>query len=327
VTRQLYVWPSDNFSTEDNEKIENATNVKSVRGGVYSIGIVYNDGTIDIVYDDPQFSPGSPPSFSDVQAIALGQTHGLVLFNDGTVSGWGDNSDGQLDIPTGLSGVIAIEAGGGDWGRAHSVALKSDGTVVAWGDDYWGQSTVPTGLSDVIAISSRETHNHALRADGSYVYWGGSPQAPVVDPPDINDFVQISTGHYGHLGLRQGGMVEWWGNHAGDSDPIPWAENLTDVAQVAAGYHTAAMHQDGTITGQGQSWKWEDPPEDAHGADFLDAGYYMTIAFYDLSEPRIPSLRLIQRDDDNEFGSSRIERVQVSSAQKSGRIPGPNAYW
>jgi len=41
----------------------------------------------------------------------------------------------------------------------------------------------------------------------------------------------------------------------------------------------------------------------------------------------VPSLRLLQRDDDNEFGSSRIERVQVSSAQKSGRIPGPNAYW
>ena len=40
-----------------------------------------------------------------------------------------------------------------------------------------------------------------------------------------------------------------------------------------------------------------------------------------------PSLRLAQRDDSNEFGSSRIERVQVSSAQKSGRIPGPNAYW
>ena len=326
MTRQLYVWPSDNFFTEDNEKIENATNVKSVRCGVYSIGIVYNDGTIDIVYDDPQSSPGSPPSFSDVQAIALGQTHGLVLFNDGTVSGWGDNSDGQLDIPTGLSGVIAIEAGGGDLELGHSLALKSDGTVVAWGDDFYGQSTVPTGLSDVIAISAREINSFALRSDGTIVAWGGgwSYEDDVQPPPGIDDFIQVSAGHYGHLGLRQDGTVEWWGQHFGDTDPIPWAENLTDVAQVASGYHTAAMLQDGTITGQGADWNWEEPPEDAHGADFLDAGYYMTIAFY---EPRIPSLRLIQRDDDNEFGSSRIERVQVSSAQKSGRIPGPNAYW
>ena len=46
-----------------------------------------------------------------------------------------------------------------------------------------------------------------------------------------------------------------------------------------------------------------------------------------ITDDVVPSLRLIQRDDDNEFGSSRIERVQVSSAQKSGRIPGPNAYW
>ena len=53
------------------------------------------------------------------------------------------------------------------------------------------------------------------------------------------------------------------------------------------------------------------------------SGYSMPYHF----ELGIPSLRLLQRDDDNEFGSSRIERVQVSSAQKSGRIPGPNAYW
>ena len=51
------------------------------------------------------------------------------------------------------------------------------------------------------------------------------------------------------------------------------------------------------------------------------------LAYYSISFGEIPSLRLVQRDDDNEFGSSRIERVQVSSAQKSGRIPGPNAYW
>ena len=58
---------------------------------------------------------------------------------------------------------------------------------------------------------------------------------------------------------------------------------------------------------------------DPHG---WPLGYY-SISFQDM----IPSLRLKQRDDDNEFGSSRIERVQVSSAQRSGRIPGPNTYW
>jgi len=38
----------------------------------------------------------------------------------GTVVGWGNNDLGQLDIPAGLSGVVAISAGGG-----HSLALMS----------------------------------------------------------------------------------------------------------------------------------------------------------------------------------------------------------
>ena len=52
----------------------------------------------------------------------------MALKADGTVVAWGDNGEGQADVPAGLTDVIAIAAG-----TSHSVALKSDGTVVAWG--------------------------------------------------------------------------------------------------------------------------------------------------------------------------------------------------
>ena len=36
----------------------------------------------------------------------------LLIREDGTVSAWGSNTDGQTDVPQGLSGVIAVAAGG-----------------------------------------------------------------------------------------------------------------------------------------------------------------------------------------------------------------------
>ena len=60
-----------------------------------------------------------------------------------TVEAWGGYFEGQLNVPTGLTDVIAVSAG-----DFHSVALRQDGTVLAWGgrgatDE--GQSTVPSG--------------------------------------------------------------------------------------------------------------------------------------------------------------------------------------
>ncbi len=91
----------------------------------------------------------------------------MALKQDGTVVAWGDNGSGQTRVPAGLSGVVAIAAGG-----FHTVALKEDGTVVAWGSNKnWGeivgQSTVPAGLSGVVAIAAGYQHTVALKLDAS----------------------------------------------------------------------------------------------------------------------------------------------------------------
>ncbi len=97
---------------------------------------------------------------------------------------WGDNSDGQSSVPAGLSGVIAIAAGG-----YHSLALKQDGTVVAWGAGGpgqttgfhdWGQATVPTGLRGVVAIAGGLDRSLALANPSSV---GPSIIAP--PPPQV----------------------------------------------------------------------------------------------------------------------------------------------
>ncbi|WP_368680477.1 CHAT domain-containing protein (plasmid) [Rhodococcus opacus] len=95
---------------------------------------------------------------SGVVAIAAGRKNILALTASGTVVGWGDNSQGQCNVPEGLSGVVAIAAG-----DAHCVALTASGTVVGWGDNSQGQCNVPEGLSGVVAIAAGDAHNLALK--------------------------------------------------------------------------------------------------------------------------------------------------------------------
>ena len=76
----------------------------------------------------------------------------------GTPVSWGGNNNlGQIDVPSGLTDVVDVAAGGG-----HNLALKSDGTVVAWGYNSNGQTDVPSGLTDVVDVAAGDYHSLAL---------------------------------------------------------------------------------------------------------------------------------------------------------------------
>jgi hypothetical protein len=72
-----------------------------------------------------------------------------------TQYGWGGvqfviANDPAVNVPPGLSNVIAVEAAGGsDQRTGTSFALRSNGTVVAWGWNGLGQTIVPPDLNDV----------------------------------------------------------------------------------------------------------------------------------------------------------------------------------
>ena len=56
--------------------------------------------------------------------------HSLGLKADGSIVAWGDNCDGQCNVPAPNSGFVAVAAG-----TFHSLGLKADGSIVAWGDN------------------------------------------------------------------------------------------------------------------------------------------------------------------------------------------------
>jgi len=93
--------------------------------------------------------------------VAAGGLHNLALKADGQVVAWGNNENGQTNVPAGLSNVIAITAG--DY---HSLALKADGTAVAWGQYFTGNSfvpaEVPVGITNLVAIAAGSDHDLAI---------------------------------------------------------------------------------------------------------------------------------------------------------------------
>ena len=168
-----------------------------------------------------------------------------TLTQGGTVVAWGKNDDGQTTVPAGLSGVVAIAAGG--W---HTVALKQDGTVVAWGYNFYGQTKVPGGLSGVVAIAGGAFHTVALKQDGTVVAWGGNGDGQTKVPAGLSGVVAIAAGGYHTVALKQDGTVVAWGDNSVGQTTLP--AGLSGVVAIAAGqYHTVALKQDGTVVAWG----------------------------------------------------------------------------
>ncbi|MEK7685682.1 MAG: hypothetical protein AAB466_09695, partial [Verrucomicrobiota bacterium] len=64
------------------------------------------------------------------------------------------NLSGLTNVPSGLSNVVAVAAGG-----FHSLALTAEGRVMAWGNNEYGKTTVPSGLSNVVAVAAGGFHS------------------------------------------------------------------------------------------------------------------------------------------------------------------------
>ncbi len=180
-----------------------------------------------------------PPGLNGVVAIAAGSAHSLALKNDGTVVGWGFNLSGQATPPADLSGVTAIQAG-----VSYSLALKSDQTVVLWGD----QTDPPFAITNATAIAAGSTHSLALLSDGTVLSWGSQSNVDV----SATNLIAIAAGNGQSLGLRADGTVVGWGDNSFGKATIP--SGLTNAVMVAAGGdHSLALKRDGTVIAWGSN--------------------------------------------------------------------------
>ncbi|HEX5400096.1 MAG TPA: immunoglobulin domain-containing protein [Verrucomicrobiae bacterium] len=170
-----------------------------------------------------------PFGLSHIVAISAGANSNLALKSDGTVVAWG--SGGY--VPTGLSNVVSVAAG-----DACFLALISDGTVVGWGGNYYGQTNIPAGLSNVVAVAAGAGHCLALKADGTVVGWGYDRYGQASPPAGLSNVVAIDAQGYGSEALKADGTVVVWGD-------LPQAPSfLTNVVAISG---MLALVPDGPI--------------------------------------------------------------------------------
>ena len=182
-----------------------------------------------------------PPGLAQIVEISETTSHALARRADGTVTGWGNNTNGQLDIPAGLSGVTAVSAGDG-----FSLALKADGTVVSWGGTLY---PVPAGLSDVVAISAGSSRRMALKRNGTVTVWGTGERPPA----GLSQVIAIAAGYDHSLALRADGTVAGWGDPY--IVPPSIVAPLQSITSISAGYASSTvLRADDNLRGWGQDW-------------------------------------------------------------------------
>ncbi len=150
------------------------------------------------------------------EAIAVGISHCVALSTSGTVIAWGDNSVGQLNVPS-STGIKAITSGAN-----HSMALRSDGFVFLWGDNSSGQLNIPGIQGNVMAIAAGTTHSLALLRNGAVVAWGGNASGQATVPPAATaNVVAIAAGTSHSLALKSDGTIVAWGDNTAGQTNVP----------------------------------------------------------------------------------------------------------
>ncbi len=190
--------------------------------------------------------------------------------NNDTVIAWGTNSQGQLSVPKGLTGVKAIAAG-----AFHTIALKEDGSIVGWGRNYFGQLDIPEDLGKIKAIDAAGDNTVVLKEDGTLAAWGENKYGELDIPIGLKNVQAISAGESFIVALKEDGTVTAWGNNTymGIDGITEVPKGLSGVKAIAAGGgHTVALKEDGTIVEWGVLYSGEHHPKDLSNVKAIVAG-------------------------------------------------------
>jgi hypothetical protein len=134
-------------------------------------------------------------------ALAAAYNHTIWLRDNGTIIAWGNNANGQTNVPSGLSNVVAIAAGG-----AQAMALRRDGTVTNWGATG---GSIPGNLTNAMAVAAGYVHGVALRNDATVVSWGNNSNGQTNVPTWLGPVKLIAAGGNQSLASMFSALVQY----------------------------------------------------------------------------------------------------------------------
>ena len=248
----LFEWPGAVWIWGTNNFGQSAptaamTNIAAVAAGYYHTLVLQQNGTV-VGWGDNAFGETTipPARTSNVLAIAAGNGHSLALKMDGTVAAWGNNSFGQTSVPGGLTNIIAIAAGG-----FQSLALSNNGTITAWGTNYAPiPSSLTNGTAVVTAIAAGDNFCLALLSNGTVTAWGSNELGQTSGTTGLTGIVAIAAGGEHALALKADGTVSAWGDTQGGILNVPSGLN-NDMAIAAGYYHTLVINNHSTVRAWG----------------------------------------------------------------------------
>jgi alpha-tubulin suppressor-like RCC1 family protein len=158
---------------------------------------------------------------------------------EGKVVCWGNNSEGECNVPCDVENVVDIQCG---WCRV--VALSADGRVFCWGDNLDGEFRVPEGLFDVIDISCGGWRAAAVTQEGKVVCWGRN---------SFEDYDDVTTWVCNAVAVSCGGGVTSVLTQEGRVMYIGWYDytlppDLAHVVSISCSLtHVVAVTEDGNV--------------------------------------------------------------------------------
>ena len=210
----------------------------------------------------------TPPAGTFTQ-VSAGARHTCGLRTDGRVVCWGDNSSGQLQVPsTGVTRFRAVEAG-----SYHTCAITTTGTTRCWGANGDGRASPPGPVTVDLAtaISAGGAHSCALLYypwGTDVVCWGLDTSGQVSHVPRtyhplLDEHLLLTTGQEHSCTVSaQDGTLKCWGRDSNgqtsgigahpsyptsswavEEDPGVFLFPYSDWFDVSAGYwHTCALN-------------------------------------------------------------------------------------
>jgi alpha-tubulin suppressor-like RCC1 family protein len=150
--------------------------------------------------------------------VAIGYNHNLIILNDGTVTGWGSNSDGKLNIPSSIQEkTIGVYAG-----SDYSFAILNSGIITGWGSNSYNKLDVPLQIvNSGLALSCGKNHVLAILKNGQITGWGDNSFGQINIPPELQfNTKQILAANNVNFALLNNKEVLIWGNvHYKDLPP------------------------------------------------------------------------------------------------------------
>lgn len=139
----IYYTTNGDTPTESSNLYTNSISVSGDDTSVTIKAIAIKAGMELSAIETAQYTIKYPELLTNVQAVASGFDHTMILKTDGTLLATGGNYAGQLgdgttvdrSVPVAvMSGVKAVSAG-----FEHTMILKNDGTLWATGNNQFGQ--------------------------------------------------------------------------------------------------------------------------------------------------------------------------------------------